>query len=65
MSTQVDIKIDFPFDLNNLFNLSYSFDVLKQSIEYLAKTQAAHSKILNNLSMSGPLSGNMSTTAHF
>ena len=31
------LKIEFPFDLNNLFNMSYSFDVLKQAIEYLAK----------------------------
>jgi hypothetical protein len=32
----VDFKMDFPFDLNNLFNLTYSFDVLKQAIEFLA-----------------------------
>jgi len=31
------LKIEFPFDLNNLFNMSYSFDVLKQAIEYLAR----------------------------
>lgn len=35
--TEVDVKVEFPFDLNNLFNLSYSFEVLKQSIEFLAK----------------------------
>ena len=29
-------KGDFPFDLNSLFNLSYSFDTLKQALEYLA-----------------------------
>jgi hypothetical protein len=23
------VKMDFPFDLNNLFNLSYSFDTLR------------------------------------
>ena len=40
---------DFPFDLNNLFTLSYSFDILKQTIEFLAKTQAAHSKMLSHL----------------
>lgn len=30
-------KTEFPFDLNNLFTLTYSFDVLKQTIEFLAK----------------------------
>lgn len=53
----VDIKIDFPYDLNNLFSLTYSFDVLKQSIEYLAKTQSTHSKILNALSNNQGLGG--------
>lgn len=33
------IKLDFPFDLNNLFNMNYSFDVLKQSIEFIARQQ--------------------------
>ena len=33
------IKLDFPYNLNNLFNLTYSFDTLKKSIEYLAKQQ--------------------------
>lgn len=28
---------NFPFDLNNLCNFQYSFDVLKKAIEYLAK----------------------------
>ena len=27
----------FPFDLNNLCNFQYSFEVLKAAIEYLAK----------------------------
>ena len=31
------MKIEFPFDLNNLFNMSYSFDILKQSIEFIAE----------------------------
>jgi|688.fasta_scaffold121751_1 hypothetical protein len=33
-----DAKVvtDFPFDLNNLFSLQYSFDTLKQAIQYLA-----------------------------
>lgn len=35
----IDLKFDFPFDLNNLFSMQYSFDILKQSIEYLAKMQ--------------------------
>ena len=26
----------FPFDLNKLFNMDYSFDILKKAIEYLA-----------------------------
>ena len=30
-------KLDFPFDLNNLFSLQYSFDQLKAAIEYLAR----------------------------
>jgi len=33
--TQVDIE--FPFDLNNLFSMQYSFDTLKAAIEFLAK----------------------------
>lgn len=32
-------KSDFPFDLNNLCNFQYSFDVLKNAIEYLAQQQ--------------------------
>jgi hypothetical protein len=32
-----EFKLDFPFNLNELFNLSYSFDTLKKSIEYLAR----------------------------
>ena len=31
------MKFDFPFDLNNLFSLQYSFDTLKKAIEFLAK----------------------------
>ena len=33
------VKADFPFDLNNLFSMQYSFDQLKIAIEYLAKQQ--------------------------
>ena len=29
-------KPNFPFDLNKLFSMDYSFDILKQAIEYLA-----------------------------
>lgn len=43
------VTADIPFDLNSLFTLTYSFDVLKQTIEWLAKTQAAHSKLLGHL----------------
>lgn len=47
---EVPIKLaDFPYDLNKLFTLTYSFDVLKDTIEYLARTQAAHSKLLQHL----------------
>ena len=37
IDSEVKVKMDFPFDLNNLFNMSYSFDVLKQAIEFMAK----------------------------
>lgn len=47
--SELQAKGDLPFDLNNLFTLTYSFDVLKQTIEFLAKTQAAHSKMLSHL----------------
>jgi hypothetical protein len=33
----VEGKLDFPYNLNNLFNLNYSFETLKKSIEYLAR----------------------------
>jgi hypothetical protein len=32
-----EMKIEFPYNLNNLFNMNYSFETLKKSIEYLAK----------------------------
>jgi hypothetical protein len=60
----VDIKVDFPFDLNSLFNLNYSFEVLKQAIEYLAINQAAHSKILSNLGNNQSLSTSANTIPH-
>ena len=36
---EAGLKINFPFDLNKLFDMSYSFDVLKQAIEFLAGQQ--------------------------
>lgn len=38
-SQLVTEKLDFPFNLNNLFDLNYSFETLKKSIEYLARQQ--------------------------
>lgn len=32
-------KTVLPFDLNNLINLSHSFEVLKETLEYLAANQ--------------------------
>jgi len=29
LTTEQGISMDFPFDLNNLFSMQYSFDVLK------------------------------------
>ena len=52
----VDFKLDFPFDLNNLFNLTYSFDVLKQAIEFLAQNQAMQGKLLKELAAGQGLS---------
>ena len=34
-----DKELNLPFDLNNLFNLSFTFDTLKIAIEYLARQQ--------------------------
>jgi len=34
-----DKSLNLPFDLNNLFNLSFGFDTLKIAIEYLARQQ--------------------------
>lgn len=31
------LKVDLPFDLNNLVNFQYSFDTLKVAIEWLAR----------------------------
>ena len=48
-SVYEEVKLEFPYDLNNLFQLSYSFDILKQSIEYIARQQQAQAKLLSNL----------------
>ena len=37
ISQHTDKDFDLPFDLNNLCNFNYSFDVLKAAIEYLAR----------------------------
>ncbi|CDW76993.1 UNKNOWN [Stylonychia lemnae] len=47
--SEVELVMEFPYDLNNLFNLSYSFEILKQSIEFLAKNQLAQAKIINKI----------------
>lgn len=49
-----DSKNDFPFDLNNLFNMQYSFDQLKMAIEYLAKQQSDQQRLLNDLLNADP-----------
>ena len=41
--------VDFPFDLNNLFNMQYSFDQLKAAIEFLAKQSGDHTVLINEL----------------
>jgi len=38
-----------PFDLNKLFNLSFSFDTLKIAIEYLARKQKDSDELINGL----------------
>ena len=54
------VNADFPFDLNNLFSLNYSFETLKQAIEFLAKQQRNLANQVNYLSekdaMGKPLS---------
>jgi len=39
IESEVKVNVDFPFDLNNLFNMSYSFDILKQAIQFMASQQ--------------------------
>mmetsp|Transcript_11511 Transcript_11511/g.17347 ORF Transcript_11511/g.17347 Transcript_11511/m.17347 type:complete len:97 (-) Transcript_11511:1894-2184(-) len=40
---------DLPFDLNDLCNLKFTFDTLKQAVEWLAKQQALINKKLKIL----------------
>ena len=47
--TQAKTIVDFPFDLNNLFSMQYSFDQLKMAIEYLARQQGDHQVLINQL----------------
>ena len=47
--TQTKAIVDFPFDLNNLFSMQYSFDQLKMAIEYLARQQGDHQVLINQL----------------
>ena len=35
----ITVEKPFPFDLENLFSLQYSFETLKKAIEYLANEQ--------------------------
>lgn len=49
LKTQEKTLIDFPFDLNNLFSMQYSFDQLKMAIEYLARQQGDHQTLINEL----------------
>ena len=43
------MKVSFPFDLNNLFSMQYSFDTLKEAIEFLAQQQADMSQRFDDL----------------
>ena len=49
LKTEAKTVVDFPFDLNNLFSMQYSFDQLKMAIEYLAKQQGDHQSLINEL----------------
>jgi chaperonin cofactor prefoldin len=44
-----DKSLNLPFDLNNLFNLSFTFDTLKIAIEYLARQQNNTDETLKSL----------------
>lgn len=50
LGQEMNAKIPaFPYDLNKLCNYTFSFDVLKDSIEFLAKQQADINERMNNL----------------
>lgn len=42
-------KQEFPFDLEKLCNFTYSFDILKKSIEYLSSMQRDQGLLLQTL----------------
>jgi hypothetical protein len=50
---------EFPFDLNDLCNFQYSFDVLKKAIEYLSKQQRDQQTLIfdliDSMKSQGPL----------
>lgn len=39
-------KLEFPFNLDSLFTLTYSFDTLKNTIDYLAQNQYGHAQLI-------------------
>lgn len=39
-------KVQFPFDLNSVLQIQYSFDSLKQTLEYLAQGQYMQTMIM-------------------
>merc|ERR1740117_2413278 len=44
-----DTDLNLPFDLNKLFNLSFTFDTLKIAIEYLARKQKDSDELISGL----------------
>lgn len=38
---KLDVVTALPFDLNSIFSLNYSFDVLKQALDFLLAGQSA------------------------
>lgn len=47
LEQEMKAKVDLPFDLNKL--CMFSFDVLKESIEFLARQQAEMNERMTNL----------------
>ncbi len=41
-------KLEFPFNLDSLFQLSYSFDTLKSTIDYIAQNQFGHAQLIES-----------------